>query len=242
MATSVRCESDKPLDLVNLTKLPDTVNPKKVSSNPQNPVSLQKTVLCNNCENPCEVERMCDILYKYVMKSTPGDFIPKLISRNHPKMTEKDYLKHKKNVVFLNKKTLVCDDCYLKFTQILHQYGAWTERFEKSPIKQLEPNKLAIRRDITNLTKSLTPIKMRSLSTARPARLRKNKKSKSKDKNKSEKLLLAPKTFPKIPNLSFKRFSEDKSTFADSRLSTDHILSEKRRTIKDIIEAIEDLY
>ncbi|CAG9330810.1 unnamed protein product [Blepharisma stoltei] len=241
MATSVRCQSSKPLDLVSLTKLPDTVNPKKVSSNPQNPVSLQKSVLCNNCENPCEVERMCDIAYKFVIDSNSQE-IPKLIARNHPKMTLFDYLKHKKNVVFLNKKTLVCDDCYLKFTEPIHYAGAWTERLDYSPSRHLNPTKLSIRREITNLTKSLTPIKSRHLSTVKEKPKRLKRRNKSKEKVNSEAILLSGnKKFPKIPFLNLKRFSEDRSTNVDSLVSSaNYFQPEKRKIVDDILKAIED--
>ena len=50
--------------------------------------------------------------------------IPKVINELYPKITIDDYKALKKNIVFLNKKTFVCDICYLEITKYCSMAGS----------------------------------------------------------------------------------------------------------------------
>lgn len=115
-ATSIRCaeHQNSPLDLNSVIKLPETVNGHKFSTNPQCPMAVQKTVLCRNCEEAMEADRMCEISYRMII--TAQDGIPSLLKKIHSHMTIDEFEKFRHNPLFLNKQTLVCDQCFLIFT------------------------------------------------------------------------------------------------------------------------------
>ena len=53
--------------------------------------------------------------------------IPKVISQLYPKLTFNDYFALKKNIIFLNKRTVVCDICYLEITKYCSMAGSNNE-------------------------------------------------------------------------------------------------------------------
>ena len=114
IATSIRCNSNVPLDICCTSKFPAVVNCKRSISNPRNPICIQKKILCKSCENACEIDRMYEIAYKNVMKANEEE-IPYLIKRSHPKLGFSDYLTFKTDHNFLNRILMVCDECYLSY-------------------------------------------------------------------------------------------------------------------------------
>ena len=53
--------------------------------------------------------------------------IPKVISRLYPKLSFSDYFSLKTNIIFLNKRTVVCDTCYLEITKYCSMAGSNNE-------------------------------------------------------------------------------------------------------------------
>jgi hypothetical protein len=53
--------------------------------------------------------------------------IPKVISQLYPKLSFSDYFSLKKDIIFLNKKTVVCDTCYLEITKYCSMAGSNNE-------------------------------------------------------------------------------------------------------------------
>ena len=53
--------------------------------------------------------------------------IPKVISQLYPKLSYNDYYELKKDTIFLNKKTYICDTCYLEITKYCSMAGSNNE-------------------------------------------------------------------------------------------------------------------
>ena len=53
--------------------------------------------------------------------------IPKVISRLYPKLSFSDYFSLKKDIIFLTKRTVVCDTCYLEITKYCSMAGSNNE-------------------------------------------------------------------------------------------------------------------
>ena len=53
--------------------------------------------------------------------------IPKVISQLYPKLSFSDYFSLKTNIIFLNKRTVVCDTCYLEITKYCSMAGSNNE-------------------------------------------------------------------------------------------------------------------
>lgn len=159
-ATSIRCASERgnePLDLNVSTILPETVNSKKYTLNPQNPATLQKTVLCRNCEKPNEPDAMFEVSYRFVIDAHNGIGIPALILKINPRITLMEYDKYKNNPLFMNKQALICDACYLEYTKFADTGGVSKSRPDTcksvSSIRQLDPLKITRRREMTQLNR-----------------------------------------------------------------------------------------
>lgn len=116
LATSIRCHSSRPVDISTQSHLPSIINPNRSTSKSKSPLCIQKSVICKNCENPCELDRIYEIYYKDVINKTKEfEGIPYLIHRLHPYMKIEDYAQVKGNLDFGAKVALICDDCYLLF-------------------------------------------------------------------------------------------------------------------------------
>jgi hypothetical protein len=158
-ATSIRCASERgnqPLDLNVSTNLPETVNSKKYTINPQNPATMQKTVLCRNCEKPNEPDAMFEVSYRFVIEAHIGYGVPALILKINPRLSPPDYEKYKKNPLFMNKQALICDACYLEYTKFADTGGAQSRPEScKSlgSVRQLDPLKITRRREMTQLNR-----------------------------------------------------------------------------------------
>ena len=53
--------------------------------------------------------------------------IPKVIAQLYPKLSYNDYYELKKDIIFLNKKTYICDTCYLEITKYCSMAGSNNE-------------------------------------------------------------------------------------------------------------------
>ena len=132
--------------------MPETVNTHKFSLSPQNAMALQKTVLCRNCSEPMEADKMCEIAYRMIISVTPTNEMPVLLKKIHTQMNPVEYEKFKHNPLFLSKQTLVCDACYLMFASECSASGAFPrpQTNENTKIVYLNPKKTKNRREITN--------------------------------------------------------------------------------------------
>ena len=158
-ATSIRMLAERntePLDINSATHLPPTVNNKKFSLNPTAPVSLQKTVLCRSCERPLESDRMFEVTYKFlVTKKDEDGGVPPLILKLHPRLDFSDYEKIKNDPLFLDKQTLICDECYLELASANPCSGEVLATKEENPgeIRPLDPMKLRRTRQMTAMAR-----------------------------------------------------------------------------------------
>ena len=148
-ATSIRSCSSMPLSLEPQIRLPETVNRKKVSVRP---VCIQKTVLCRNCGLAVESDKICEISYKMIIKAEEDVLIPQLIKRIHTNLGQDEYEKYTANPLFYNKVTLVCDSCFLGYSQDFHRI----QSFSGLGTQPLDPSKLAKRRENTLKGKTRT--------------------------------------------------------------------------------------
>jgi hypothetical protein len=132
--------------------LPETVNIHKFSLAPQSAMALQKTVLCRNCSLPMEVDKMCEISYRIIVEVNNGNEIPELIQKIDPQINPVVFEKMRNNPLFLSKQTLVCDSCFLLFTERSKNSGALPRPVlqEYHRITPLDPAKVNKRREITN--------------------------------------------------------------------------------------------
>lgn len=169
-ATCLRVASEfhaKPLNLTVKSTLPETVDSMKVSTNPQNPVSMQKTVICKACDTPTEHARMCELSYKFLLKSdSPG--IPEVLQRLHPRMTHLDYEHYKTDSEYGKKVTLVCDECYLELTKTSLSSGVVIPRPSDGNVKQLMPSRTTWRREMTRVSitqQSSRPKRLKSVAS-----------------------------------------------------------------------------
>ena len=154
-ACSVRCANgliNSPVNIDSEIHLPDTVNAYKFSLNPQTAMALQKTVLCRNCLQPMEADRMCEISYRMIIAVTPSLKRPKLLKKIHTQMNKAEYEKFKHNPLFLSKQTLVCDVCFLLYSSESRASGTATrpQTMQNVRILPLDPSKTSKRREITN--------------------------------------------------------------------------------------------
>lgn len=79
------------------------------------PVQIQKTVLCRNCDRAVESDKMYEISYRTIIGIDCR--MPKILKKIHRSMSETEYLTCRASLLFLNKETLVCNDCYLWFVR-----------------------------------------------------------------------------------------------------------------------------
>ncbi|OMJ80350.1 hypothetical protein SteCoe_15939 [Stentor coeruleus] len=154
---SIRRSNDmisEPIVINSDIHLPETVNTKKFSLTPQSAMALQKTVLCRNCSQPMEADKMCEISYRMILSVNRNSEMPDLIQRIHTQMNQAEYEKLKHNPLFLSKQTLVCDVCFLEYASECKNSGAMprpqsNENFRMLP---LDPSKTNKRRDLTNMS------------------------------------------------------------------------------------------
>ena len=154
---SIRCSNgmmNSPIEIDSEIKLPETINTHKFSLTPQNAMAFQKTVLCRNCSQPMESDKMCEISYRMIISVTPTSKMPKLLEKIHTQMNPSEYEKFKHNPLFLSKQTLVCDMCFLKYANKTELSGGGSRPQTMSNVRifPLDPGKTAKRRDLTNVT------------------------------------------------------------------------------------------
>ena len=98
-ASSIRCQPmnpnypSQPLSLTAQTKVPETVNSKKLSVNPHAAMELQRTVLCRNCNQPTESNKMYEVTYRMIINADNDSGIPSLIWRIHQRIDYEEYKK-----------------------------------------------------------------------------------------------------------------------------------------------------
>jgi len=172
-ATSIRMLAERntePLDINSATHLPPTVNNKKFSLNPTAPVSLQKTVLCRSCEKPLESDRMFEVTYKFlVTRKNEDGGVPPLILKLHPRLDIADYENIKNDPLFLDKQTLICDECYLDLAKANPCSGEVQVNEKENPreVRLLDPQKLSRRRQMTAMSR---PVASRPSTTSHSVR------------------------------------------------------------------------
>lgn len=176
LSTSIRCNSSKPVDISTQSRLPSIINSHRSTSKSKSPLCIQKSVICKNCENPSELDRMYEIYYKDIIDKTTQN-IPHLIQRLHPYMRLEDFVQVKGQLDFLAKVALVCDDCYLVFVNK-----------EKKVVKK-SLSSMGVKKVIRRKGKMPSPVKGVERKTT--PNLRGFKTSRSK--------------YPEIPELAFNR-------------------------------------
>jgi hypothetical protein len=141
--------NSKPVNLTVKSSLPETVDAMKVSTSPQNPVSMQKTVICKACDRPTEHTRMCELSYKFLLGRDAPETAHEVLRRFHPKMTQADYERYRYDSEYAKKFNLVCDECYLELTKSSLTSGVVLPRPAEAAVKQLMPSKTSWRREMT---------------------------------------------------------------------------------------------
>lgn len=152
--------------------LPETVNIHKFSLAPQTAMALQKTVLCRNCSQPMEVDKMCEISYRIIIEVSGTYDVPELLMKIDPQLNPVLYEKLKHNPLFLSRQTLVCDSCFLIYTSTSKNSGALPRpsTHENFRITPLNPSRVSKRRIITNMNINSRMQTSNSESRLEPAR------------------------------------------------------------------------
>ena len=89
---------------------------------------------------------MCEVPYKMVVDSCK-EGIPSLLRKIHTHLTDEEFEKYRLNPLFLNKETLICSNCFLKYSKIWD--AARVSTATSNSVRALDPFKLIKRREIT---------------------------------------------------------------------------------------------
>ena len=209
LATSIRCHSSRPVDISTQSHLPSIINPHRSNSKSKSPLCIQKSVICKNCENPCEVDRIYEIYYKDVInKNKEFEEIPYLIHRLHPYMKIEDYAQVKGTLNFGARVALVCDDCYLIF---IHKDNGTERKVRKRGSSALKVSRIKRTTNKTPVPGNFTERKtsLIDINEKKNSFIEKNPNFNSLIERKPTPSLRLLKTsrsnYPEIPELAFNR-------------------------------------